>query len=93
MVYIHTLENNVAVNKNKKDPCVLISRVGYDTSLNRNKLQKGISSMASFLLRNFYMSTICIFISLFLNTQRNVWKGPHHTDNGVYLRDGHGDKR
>ena len=72
MVYIHTLENNVAVNKNKKDPCVLISRVGYDTSLNRNKLQKGISSMASFLLRNFYMSTTCIFISLFLNTQRNV---------------------
>ena len=40
MIYIHTLENNVAVNKNKKDPCVLISRVGYDMSLNRSKLQK-----------------------------------------------------
>ena len=39
------------------------------------------------------MCTTCIFISLFLYTQRNVCKGPHHTDNGVYLRGGHGDKR
>ena len=72
MVCIHTLENSVTVSKNKKDPCVLISGVGYDMSLNRNKLQKGISSMASFLLRNFYMCTTYIFRSLFLYTQRNV---------------------